>query len=104
MFDGFLSRMVDVDRGTIYARVGGDGPPVLLLHGYPQTHVMWHAVVGHLTAERTVVVVDLPGYGQSFRPGPSGDHDGPHAVRRGLHGGALYRRSPLTEPAGACRH
>jgi len=74
MFDGFLSRMVDVDRGTIYARVGGDGSPVLLLHGYPQTHVMWHAVVGRLTAEHTVVVVDLPGYGQSFRPGPSGDH------------------------------
>ena len=74
MFDGFLSRMVDVDRGAIYARVGGDGPPVLLLHGYPQTHVMWHAVAGQLTAKHTVVVVDLPGYGQSFRPGPSGDH------------------------------
>jgi len=35
MFDGFLSRMVDADRGPVYARVGGDGPPVLLLHGYP---------------------------------------------------------------------
>lgn len=74
MFDGFLSRMVDVDRGPIYARQGGDGPAVLLLHGYPQTHVMWHAVAGRLTAEHTVVAVDLPGYGQSFRPGSSADH------------------------------
>ena len=74
MFDGFTSRTVDVGRGHVFARVGGDGSPVLLLHGYPQTHVMWHAVVGPLTAEHTVVVVDLPGYGQSFRPGASDDH------------------------------
>ena len=74
MFDGFVSRTVDVGRGSMFARVGGNGPVVLLLHGYPQTHVMWHAVAGRLTAEHTVVVVDLPGYGQSFRPGPSDDH------------------------------
>lgn len=47
---------------------------MLLLHGYPQTHVMWHAVVDHLTAHHTVVVVDLPGYGQSFRPETVADH------------------------------
>lgn len=74
MFDGFDSRTVDVDRGAVLARVGGSGSPVLLLHGYPQTHVMWHAVVPHLIGHHTVVVVDLPGYGGSFRPGPSDDH------------------------------
>jgi haloacetate dehalogenase len=74
MFDGFRSRQIDVDRGSVFARIGGEGPPVLLLHGYPQTHVMWHAVVGRLTARHTVVVVDLPGYGQSFRPDTSDDH------------------------------
>jgi haloacetate dehalogenase len=74
MFDEFSSRLVPTDRGAIFARTGGDGPPVLLLHGYPQTHVMWHAVANWLTAKHTVVVADLPGYGLSFRPETSGDH------------------------------
>ncbi|MCS5735897.1 alpha/beta hydrolase [Herbiconiux daphne] len=74
MFDDFSSRLVDVDRGAIFARSGGHGPPVLLLHGYPQTHVMWHAVVGRLTEHHTVVVADLPGYGRSFRPETVADH------------------------------
>ncbi len=74
MFDDFSSRLVDVDRGPIFTRVGGDGPPVLLLHGYPQTHVMWHSVVGQLTEHHTVVVVDLPGYGRSFRPPTTENH------------------------------
>ncbi|MFB2599233.1 alpha/beta fold hydrolase [Herbiconiux sp. P17] len=74
MFDGFRSRLVEVDRGAIFARIGGNGPPVLLLHGYPQTHVMWHAVVGRLTGHHTVVVADLPGYGRSFRPETTDDH------------------------------
>ena len=47
---------------------------MLLLHGYPQTHLMWHAVVEHLTGDHTVVVVDLPGYGESFRPDTVADH------------------------------
>jgi len=80
MFDGFSSQLVDVDRGKIFARVGGEGPPVLLLHGYPQTHVMWHAVVPHLTEHHTVVVADLPGYGRSFRPETAADHS-PYSKR-----------------------
>ena len=48
-------------------RIGGSGPPVLLLHGFPETHLMWHAVAPALLEEFTVVVADLPGYGQSFR-------------------------------------
>ncbi|WP_066042106.1 alpha/beta fold hydrolase [Herbiconiux solani] len=74
MFEHFSARLIDVDRGQVFARVGGDGPPILLLHGYPQTHVMWHAVVDRLTGSRTVVVADLPGYGRSFRPETVADH------------------------------
>ena len=60
--------------------VGGTGPPVLLLHGYPQTRLMWDAVAGRLTDRFTVVSVDLPGYGDSFRPSPAPDHV-PHSKR-----------------------
>ena len=74
MFEGFVDRFVDAERGKLFARIGGTGSPVLLLHGYPQSHVMWHAVVDALTGEHTVVVADLPGYGSSFRPTPTADH------------------------------
>jgi haloacetate dehalogenase len=80
MFDTFNSRLVEVDRGAIFARVGGEGTPVLLLHGYPQTHIMWHAVIEQLTDHHTVVVVDLPGYGRSFRPETADDHS-PYSKR-----------------------
>jgi haloacetate dehalogenase len=81
MFEGFEQRRVDTERGKIFARIGGSGPAILLLHGYPQTHVMWRAVVQELAIEHTVVVVDLPGYGSSFRPLIAADH-GPHSKRR----------------------
>ena len=74
MFEGFSSHLVEVDRGAVFARVGGEGPPVLLLHGYPQTHLMWHSVAARLAERHTVVVVDLPGYGRSFRPPTTDDH------------------------------
>src|SRR5256885_9041636 len=67
-------RDVETSRGTVHARVEGSGPPLLLLHGYPQTHVMWHAVAPLLADRFTVVAADLPGYGDSFRPPPSDDH------------------------------
>jgi haloacetate dehalogenase len=81
MFEGFDTHELATDRGPVHARVGGDGPPVLLLHGFPQTHVMWHAVAPAL-AERgfTVVVADLPGYGDSHHPAPAADH-APHSKR-----------------------
>ncbi len=60
--------------------VGGTGPPVLLLHGYPQTRLMWDAVAGRLTDRFTVVSADLPGYGDSFRPVVAPDHV-PHSKR-----------------------
>ena len=74
MFDGFADHEVSTGRGSVFARVGGDGPPLLLLHGYPQTHLMWHSTAPLLTGGHTVVVADLPGYGASFRPTPTPDH------------------------------
>lgn len=58
----------------IHARVGGEGPPLLLLHGYPQTHVMWNRVASRLAERFTVVAADLTGYGGSHRPSLSDDH------------------------------
>ena len=80
MFDGFVEHEVPTGRGTVFARVGGGGPPLLLLHGYPQTHLMWHSAAALLALRYTVVVADLPGYGKSFRPVPTPDHTA-HAKR-----------------------
>jgi haloacetate dehalogenase len=74
LFEGFIERRLVCERGDIFARVGGSGPPLLLLHGYPETHLMWHAVAPRLTERFTVIAVDLPGYGDSFRPPVSDDH------------------------------
>ena len=71
-FDGFEAIDVDTPRGVVHARVGGSGPPLLLLHGWPQTQLMWHATAPALAERFTVVAADLPGYGASFRPEPSG--------------------------------
>jgi haloacetate dehalogenase len=54
--------------------MGGSGPPLLLLHGFPQTHLMWHSTAPLLAERFTVVAADLPGYGDSFRPPVSDDH------------------------------
>jgi hypothetical protein len=68
LFPGF--RLIDIGtpRGPLRARVGGDGPPLLLLHGYPQTHVMWHRVAAMMKDRFHIICVDLPGYGDSFTP------------------------------------
>jgi haloacetate dehalogenase len=80
MFDGFVARDLATERGAIRAMVGGEGPPVLLLHGYPQTHLMWHAAAPILAREFTIVATDLSGYGESLRPAPTSDH-APHSKR-----------------------
>ena len=74
MLEEFEPRDVEVDGTRIHAAVAGDGPPVLLLHGYPQSHVMWHRVAPALAQEHTVVVADLRGYGDSSRPPSTPDH------------------------------
>jgi haloacetate dehalogenase len=74
MFEGFAEQRLPTTRGELYARTAGSGPPLLLLHGYPETHLMWRDVAPRLTERFTVVAVDLPGYGRSFRPPTSADH------------------------------
>ena len=63
-----------VRDGALRLRTGGSGPPLLLLHGNPQTHAMWHAVAPALAERFTIVAPDLRGYGGSFKPPPTGDH------------------------------
>jgi haloacetate dehalogenase len=74
MFDGFSLTSVDVGEVRLRVRVGGSGSPVLLLHGHPQTHVMWHRVAPILARELTVVAADLRGYGESSCPATTPDH------------------------------
>ena len=74
MFEGFEDVDVEVAGVRIHARVGGSGPAVLLLHGYPQTHVMWHRVAPVLAEAHTVVAADLRGYGDSDRPPSDAEH------------------------------
>ncbi|HEY5428079.1 MAG TPA: alpha/beta hydrolase [Solirubrobacteraceae bacterium] len=80
LFDRFEVHELATERGPIHARVAGDGPPLLLLHGYPQTHVMWHSAAPLLAERFTVVATDLSGYGASFRP-VTGDDHAPHSKR-----------------------
>lgn len=73
-FEGFELALVDVGGVTFRLRRGGAGPPILLLHGHPQTHAMWHGVAPRLAEQFTVVAPDLPGYGQSTAPPTLPDH------------------------------
>ena len=66
MFEGFQEKYVRVRKGNIFCRIAGNGPPLLLLHGYPQTHVMWHKTVKELSNDFTLIVADLRGYGFSM--------------------------------------
>jgi haloacetate dehalogenase len=80
MFDGFERVRVDTGQATIAAVHGGTGPPVLLLHGFPQTSAMWHQVAPALARRFTVVAADLRGYGDSSRP-PSGEDHAAYSFR-----------------------
>jgi haloacetate dehalogenase len=74
MFEGFTLEFVDVGQAVLRVRHGGSGPPLLLLHGHPRTHVTWHRVAALLVDRHTVVCPDLRGYGQSSKPPTTGDH------------------------------
>ena len=76
MFEGFEVRDIDGDGARIHLRVGGAGPPLLLLHGNPLTHVSWHKIAPRLAEHFTVVATDLRGYGDSGKPPGGDDHDG----------------------------
>lgn len=68
LFPGFESRRVATPTAAIHCVRGGSGPPLLLLHGYPQTHAIWHKVAPRLARTFTVVCADLRGYGDSDKP------------------------------------
>lgn len=74
MLEGFQTRRVKTSETEIFLRRGGEGPPLLLLHGYPQTHVMWHKIAPGLAARFTLVLPDLRGYGDSGKPASDEDH------------------------------
>jgi haloacetate dehalogenase len=80
MFEGFALHHVETGEATIRARIGGSGPPLLLLHGNPQTHLMWHRVAPALAEHFTVVAADLRGYGESSKPRTTLDHE-PYSKR-----------------------
>jgi haloacetate dehalogenase len=73
-FPGFQSAMIDTGEATIRVRYGGSGEPLLLLHGIPETHLMWHKIVPRLAQAFTVVATDLRGYGESSKPTSTADH------------------------------
>jgi haloacetate dehalogenase len=76
MFDGFTTDRLSLHEGIdIHLRVGGSGPPLLLLHGYPQTHVIWHKIAPSLAKRYTVVAADLRGYGDSSKPDGGENHE-----------------------------
>lgn len=74
LFPGFRILDVVTSGTTIRLRTGGSGPPLLLLHGYPQTHVLWHKVAPRLAKRFTIVAADLRGYGDSGKPETTADH------------------------------
>ena len=74
LFPGFEQRQVETSGATIALEMAGDGPPLLLLHGYPQTHAIWHKIAPRLAERFTVVCSDLRGYGDSGKPHSGVDH------------------------------
>lgn len=74
MFEGFERQRIATSGAEINLVRGGDGPPLLLLHGYPQTHVMWHKIAPRLAERFTVVAADLRGYGDSGKPPSDESH------------------------------
>ena len=74
LFPGFEKKKIRTSGATINLVTAGDGPPVLLLHGYPETHAMWHYIAPRLARRYTVVCADLRGYGDSSKPKGLPDH------------------------------
>ncbi|PWG65367.1 alpha/beta fold hydrolase [Sediminicurvatus halobius] len=74
MFEGYRRFDLSVNGVAVHGRVGGSGPPLLLLHGHPQTHAIWHRLAAPLAERFTVVAPDLRGYGDSGKPPGEPDH------------------------------
>ena len=80
LFPGFTAQRIQTSGATIHTLRGGSGPPLLLVHGYPQTHVEWHKIAGDLAKKFTVVMTDLRGYGDSSKP-PDGENHANYSKR-----------------------
>jgi len=74
LLSNFERTEISVKSGTIRALIGGSGPPVLMLHGDPQTHLCWHSIAPEITSHFTVVLTDLRGRGESHKPGRNANH------------------------------
>lgn len=74
LFPGFASHWIDTEAGRIFARSGGSGPPLVLVHGFPQTHAAFHRIAGRLAERFSVVAMDLRGYGWSSVPASDPEH------------------------------
>jgi haloacetate dehalogenase len=75
LFPGFAEHRLRTDGAEIFLRTGGSGPPLLLLHGYPQAHVCWHKIAPELARHATLVIPDLRGYGASSAPPGDAEHE-----------------------------
>jgi haloacetate dehalogenase len=103
MFEGFESAIIDAGEATIQVRRGGSGPPLLLLHGNPQTHAMWHEVSPRLAEHFTVVATDLRGYGDSSKPETTPDH-APYSKRTMARDQVAVMRAMGFERFFVCGH
>src|SRR5258706_1964284 len=80
MFDRFEDFDISTDGASIHGVRGGNGPPLLVLHGIPETHLMWHRVAPRLAERFTVIATDLRGFGASGTPPSSPEHR-PYSMR-----------------------
>jgi len=91
-FETYELSQTTVGEVSLRVRVGGEGPPLLLLHGYPETHLMWGGLAPDLAQEFTVVAPDLRGYGDSSQPATVPSHETYGKRRMGVDGVALMRQ------------
>ena len=103
MFDGFAESRIDTGEAEIHVRHGGSGPPLLLLHGYPQTHAMWHRIAPRLAEAFSVVAPDLRGYGRSSKPATTDDHE-PYSKRAMARDQVALMHSLGHERFAVCGH
>lgn len=95
LFPGFATHRIETRAGRIFARAGGEGPPLVLVHGFPQTHVEWHRIASALAERFHVVALDLRGYGFSDIPA---SRDGAAYSKRAMGGDVVEVMEALGFP------